>query len=389
MPDRTGRQGRRVSPGARRVPAGHRARRLYGAGVWRDGRARDSQDRRTYHSPDRRHWKSGRGNGGRVHQGGRRRLRAQDESDPARAGHQRCDSLFPEPSRQASRRIGAPDQRTPVSRARGRELGRHRPVRRRRHDPLRQSRHHPAPWVRADRVRGPECDGADLPRRSRGRARAPPGGHGRATRPGPRRGARAAQERHLALPRRRVHQLARRSECRGDREQLSGRHRSPHPGRTSHFVAEDGSHRPAGGWRGARFQQHPHRDRRIHRSPARRSSCRRSPPPRCRRDLSGRTTRRRVDAPAARVQPAPGPPAEGHQPQRAGTRHRENAAAAHRRGHSPRDGAASAPRQRARRPRPAGTGDRQSRRERARRDARRRPPHHRNAERRARRGLRH
>src|SRR5205809_889209 len=109
---------------------------------------------------------------------------------------------------------------------------------------------------------------------------------GRAARPGPRRGARAAQERHLALPRRRVHQLARRSECRGDREQLSGRHGSPHPGRTSHSVAEDGSHRPAGGRRGARFQQHPHRDRRIHRSPARRSSRRRSPPPRCRRDLS-------------------------------------------------------------------------------------------------------
>ena len=148
---------------------------------------------------------------------------------------------------------------------------------------------------------------------------------------------------------------------------------------------EDGGRRPARRRHRARLQQPAHRRARLRRVPPRAPSARRSRARRPRGDPAGRRARRAPDRTAAGLQPPPDPGAEAARPQRDGRRAGAAARSGHRRGHRSRHAPGGRARPRGRRPGAPRPGAHEPGGQRARRHARRRPPHDRDAQRRRRR----
>ena len=150
---------------------------------------------------------------------------------------------------------------------------------------------------------------------------------------------------------------------------LARRHRAAPDAGAARRGREDGGGRAPGGRRRARLQQPADRDLRLRGDPARGSRRRAA----ARRDRARRRAGGRADAPAAGVLAPPGAAPAGGRRQRDRGRDGPDARADHRRRRAGRD---RARRQRLGgrgRPRPDRAGGAQPRRQRARRDARRRP----------------
>ena len=151
---------------------------------------------------------------------------------------------------------------------------------------------------------------------------------------------------------------------------LSARHqRAEEPGGPAASGAEDGGGRPARGRHRPRLQQPPDRDHRQRRAAARGDELSRPPPAGRDRDQPCGAPGRDPYPAAARVQPEAGAPAQDREPQRRGDRPVGHAAADHRRGHRAAAGARPRPGAGDGRLGPAGAGDHQPGRQRARRDA--------------------
>ena len=137
--------------------------------------------------------------------------------------------------------------------------------------------------------------------------------------------------RHGAVAERRGPDPPRRARRTGARRRyFPGRHRAPRIGGTVSSGAEDGSHRTAGRWRGARLQQSPDRDSGVLRDVAHGSQSGRSASGgHCRRSQGGHACRR-AHTPVAGIQPQADHRTDAARPERGGRRHAVDARTPHR-----------------------------------------------------------